>query len=163
MEYEPEVFDYIAQRFQANVRELEGALNCLQIYGEMTRRKVTAAAVREILCDLERDCRKIIRLADIEKAVCSLFGLTNRELKSESRSRVVSQPRMLAMFLARKYTATPYSEIGQHFGGRDHSTVMSAERKVQTWLDASATVRVAATSWSVQEVLGTLEQQLLAG
>lgn len=163
VEYEPEVFDYIAHRFQANVRELEGALNCLQTYGEMTQRKVTVSAAREILCDLERDCRKIIRLADIERAVCSMFGLTNRELKSESRSRTVSQPRMLAMFLARKHTGTPYTEIGQHFGGRNHSTVMSAERKVQDWLNSNATVHVAATPWSIHEVIGALEQQLLAG
>jgi chromosomal replication initiator protein len=163
IEYEPDVFDYVAQRFQANVRELEGALTCLQTYGEMTRRQVTVSAAREILCDLERDCRRKIHLADIERAVCALFGLTNRELKSESRSRAVSQPRMLAMFLARKHTATPYSEIGQHFGGRNHSTVMSAERKVQDWLKASAMLQVSSSAWSIQEVLGTLEQQLLAG
>ncbi len=161
--YAPDVFDYIAQRFQANVRELEGALNCLQTYGEMTRKEVTVSAAREILCDLERDCLKFIRLADIERAVCALFGLNGGELKSGSRSRTVSQPRMLAMFLARKHTSTPYSEIGQHFGGRNHSTVMSAERKVQEWLKSKASVQVASSLWPIEDVIGSLEQQLLAG
>lgn len=158
-----EALDYVAQRFQANVRELEGALNCLQTYGDMLHQTVTAAQARDILCDLERDCLKFIKLADIERAVCSFFGLTGRELKSESRSRSVSQPRMLAMYLARKHTSTPYSEIGQHFGGRNHSTVMSAERKVQDWIKSNAPVHVAASAWTIQDVLGSLEQQLLAG
>lgn len=158
-----DVLDYVAKRFSANVRELEGALNCLTTYAEMLQTSVTVAAAREILCDLERDCLKIIRLADIEQAVCALFGLTGRELKSESRSRTVSRPRMLAMYLARKHTSTPYSEIGQHFGGRDHSTVISAERKVREWIESNAALNVAAANWSVHDVLGQLEQQLLAG
>ncbi len=158
-----ETLDYVAQRFRSNVRELEGALNCLHTYAEMTGQSVTVAQAREILCDLERDCLRIIRLADIERAVCSFFGVTGRELKSESRSRTIAQPRMLAMFLARKHTATPYSEIGEHFGGRDHSTVISAERKVRDWIKTDAALKVAATQWSVHEVLGQIEQQLLAG
>lgn len=158
-----DVIDYVAQKFQANVRELEGALNCLQTFGEMTKQTVTASQAREILSDLERDCLRMIRLADIERTVCSFFGLTGRELKSESRSRTISHPRMLAMYLARKHTTTPYSEIGQHFGGRNHSTVMSAERKVQDWIKSNAALQVSSAPWPIQEVLGTLEQQLMAG
>jgi chromosomal replication initiator protein len=70
---------------------------------------------------------------------------------------------MLAMYLARKHTTTPYSEIGQHFGGRNHSTVMSAERKVQDWIKSNAALQVSSAPWPIQEVLGTLEQQLMAG
>ena len=70
---------------------------------------------------------------------------------------------MLAMFLARKHTASAYAEIGQHFGGRNHSTVMSAERKVQQWVEQSETIRVASQTWSIGEILQTIEQQLLAG
>ncbi len=159
----PAALDYVAEKFRANIRELEGALNCLQTFGEMTRQTVTAQHAREILSDLERDCRKTIRLADIEQAVCSLFGITNRELKSDSRSRKISHPRMLAMYLARKHTATPYSEIGQHFGGRNHSTVMSAEQKVQDWIKSNAAMNVASSAWTVPDVLASLEQQMLAG
>ncbi len=158
-----DVLDYIAQRFQTSVRELEGALHCLTTYGEMTKQPLTIGIARDVLSDLEQDCRKIIRLADIEQAVCNFFGLTERELKSERRSRSVSQPRMLAMYLARKHTSSAYSEIGRHFGGRNHSTVMSAERKVTEWLQDNASVKVAVQKWSIHDVVGTLEQQLLAG
>lgn len=162
-EFAPEALQYIAQRFQGNVRELEGALNCLQTYHSMTHKRVTLTQARQILADLERDCLRIVRLADIERVICNLFGVKPKDLASESRVRTVSQPRMLAMFLARKHTQSAYTEIGQHFGGRNHSTVMSAERKVQQWLDENSTIQVASQSWTIGEILSTIEQQLLAG
>ncbi len=162
-EYAPEALSYVAQRFPTNVRELEGALNCLQTYYSMTGRRVTQTAARQVLADLERDCMRIIRLADVERVICGLFGVKPKDLKSACRARTVSHPRMLAMYLARRLTQSAYSEIGQHFGGRNHSTVMSAERKVQQWLEEQATLRIAAQEWSVGEVLSVLEQQLLAG
>lgn len=162
-DFAPEALQYIAQRFQGNVRELEGALNCLQTYHSMTHKRVTLTQARQILADLERDCLRIVRLADIERVICNLFGVKPKDLASESRVRTVSQPRMLAMFLARKHTQSAYTEIGQHFGGRNHSTVMSAERKVQQWLDENSTIQVASQSWTIGEILSTIEQQLLAG
>ena len=159
----PESLEYIAQRFRGSVRELEGALNCLHAYHNMTRKRVTLSAAREVLADLERDCLRLIRLADIERVICHVFGIRPKDLQSESRVRTISQPRMLAMFLARKHTASAYAEIGQHFGGRNHSTVMSAERKVQQWVEQSETIRVASQTWSIGEILQTIEQQLLAG
>jgi len=162
-DFAPEALQYVAQRFQSSVRELEGALNCLQTCHAMTGKRVTLSAARQFLADLERDCLRIVRLTDIERVVCNLFGVKPKDLQSESRVRTVAQPRMLAMFLARKHTQSAYTEIGQHFGGRNHSTVMSAERKVQQWLDENATIQVAAQTWSIGEILSTLEQQLLAG
>ena len=70
---------------------------------------------------------------------------------------------MLAMFLARKHTRAAYSEIGQYFGGRNHSTVISAERRVRHWLDDHSAISVACAPWPVAEVVESLEQQLLAG
>ena len=162
-DFAPEALEYIAQRFQGSVRELEGALNCLHAYANMTRKRVTLTSAREVLADLERDCLRLIRLADIERVICNLFGVRPKDLQSDSRVRTISQPRMLAMFLARKHTPSAYAEIGQHFGGRNHSTVMSAERKVQQWLDHSETIKVASQTWSIGEILQTLEQQLMAG
>lgn len=162
-EFAPEALQYVAQRFQNSVRELEGALHCLQTLYSMTHKPVTLSAARQVLADLERDCLRIVRLADVVRVVCGLFGVKQKDLESESRVRTVSQPRMLAMFLARKHTQSAYSEIGQQFGGRNHSTVMSAERKVQQWLDENSTIQVASQTWSIGEILSTLEQQLLAG
>lgn len=162
-DFAPEALQYIAQCFQGSVRELEGALNCLHTYYIMTRKRVTQTAAREVLADLQRDCLRLVRLSDIERVICNLFGIKPKDLQSDSRARTVSQPRMLAMFLARKHTPSAYAEIGQHFGGRNHSTVMSAERKVQQWIEHSETIKVASQSWSIGEILQTLEQQLMAG
>lgn len=158
-----EALHYIAQRFKSNVRELEGALNCLQTLHSMTGKRVTLSAARQVLADLERDCARVVRMSDVEQAVCNLFGVQPKELRSSSRSRALSQPRMLAMYLARKHTQAAYTDIGQYFGGRNHSTVMSAEKKVQSWLDKQSELRINARAWTVDEVLNTLEQQLLAG
>ena len=68
---------------------------------------------------------------------------------------------MLAMFLARKLTQAAYSEIGDFFGGRNHSTVISAERQVQTWMTEETKVTIASRQWSVGELVQTIEQQLL--
>ena len=152
----------VAQWFRQNVRELEGALNCLEAHFSVSQVRLTAATSRQILADLQRDCVRIVRLADVERAICDLFRLIPDELRSASRSRNVSQPRMLAMFLARKLTQAAYSEIGDFFGGRNHSTVISAERQVQSWMTDDTKVTIASRQWSVGELVQTLEQQLLA-
>jgi chromosomal replication initiator protein len=121
------------------------------------------SAARHVLADLERDCVRVIRVADVEQAVCRFFAVEPAELRSPRRNRSVSQPRMLAMYLARKLTQAAYSEIGEYFGGRNHSTVMSAEKRVRTMLDSQATFRIAAQSWKLGELVGSLEQQLLTG
>jgi chromosomal replication initiator protein len=159
----PETLKYVARRFAGSVRELEGALHCLQVYHRMTGRRVCVAAAREVLEDLERDCLKVVRMADIERAVCDMFGVDAADLKSAGRTRSVSEPRMLAMYLARRHTRAAYSEIGQYFGGRNHATVISADRKVAAWLDQNQEVKVASQNWRLKDVLDTLEQQLLAG
>lgn len=162
-DFSQEALHYIAERFTSNVRELEGALHCLQTYYRMTGQRVGIHAARQVLSDLERDCIKVVRMADIERAICDLFGLESQELKSSSRTRALSQPRMLAMYLARKHTRAAYSEIGQYFGGRNHSTVISAERKIDAGLIGEAPVKVASQTWRMADVLEALEQQLQAG
>ena len=158
----PEAVALVAQWFRNNVRELEGAMNYLEAHFAVNRQRVTGPIARNILADLQRDCIRIVRLADVERVVCDLFRLIPDELRSSSRARIVAQPRMLAMFLARKLTQAAYSEIGEYFGGRNHSTVISAERQVQEWLAGDTSFTIAARQWSAGELLQTLEQQLLA-
>ena len=95
--------------------------------------------------------------------MCGFFGIKAQELKSSRRSRNVARPRMLAMFLARKLVRASYNEIGQYFGGRNHSTVVSAERTVREWMEEGTAIQVSADSWPLREVLDTLEQRLSAG
>lgn len=158
-----EALNFIAERFRNNVRELEGALNCLSTYFHMTGKRVGVTIARRVLADLERDCIRVVRMADVEQAVSRFFGVPTDDLKSSRRHRSVSRPRMLAMFLARKLTQAAYSEIGQYFGGRNHSTVMSAERNVKEWLEQGTPIDVASQSWPLEDVLEALEQQLFAG
>jgi chromosomal replication initiator protein len=158
-----EALELVAQRFRTSVRELEGALNCLETYGLMTGKTVGVSMARQVLADLERDCVRVVRLADIEQTVCRFFAVGSEELRSPRRGRSVSQPRMLAMYLARKMTQAAYTEIGEHFGGRNHSTVMSAEKRVRELLESDATVRAGTQEWKLGDLLASLEQQLLTG
>ena len=157
-----EALDFVAQRFRNNVRELEGALNCLATWHALHGKRVTLTAARRVLADLERDCVRIVRPSDVEQVVSDFFGVPADELRSPRRSRAVSQPRMLAMYLIRKHTQAAYNEIGRHFGGRNHSTVMAAERKVEEGLLRRETLRVASQTWTLAEVVEALEQQLRA-
>lgn len=158
-----EALEFVARRFTNNVRELEGAVNCLHTYHTMTKRRVSLQAAREVLTRLERDCLRVVRLADVEQAVCRLFQVSADELKSAKRARSLSQPRMLAMYLARRLTSCAYSEIGQFFGKRNHSTVMAAEKKIKRLIDENGEIRVCGEPWPLQEVLDSLEGQLKTG
>ncbi len=157
-----DALEFVADRFTRNVRELEGAVHFLTTWQNVNAGRVTVSGARDALSVLVRDCMKIVRLTDVENAVCNLFGLPADELRSARRQRTVSEPRMLAMFLARRLTQAAYTEIGAHFGGRNHSTVMSAERKISDLIKSKASVRIAAQDWPVSELIAQLEQQLKA-
>ncbi len=158
-----EVVEFVASRFKDNVRELEGAMNTLQNWAIASGRKVTLSVAREALLNLERDCMRIVRLVDVEQAICQTFGLTADDLRSDKRTRSATQPRMLAMFLARRLTGTAYAEIGQFFGGRNHSTVVSAERRIEALVSKCSSLKIGASVWTVEELVESLERQILVG
>ncbi len=158
-----EVVEFVASRFKENVRELEGAMNTLQNWALASGKRVTPAAARESLIRLERDCMRIVRMTDVEHAICQTFGMTTDDLRSDKRTRTATQPRMLAMYLTRRLTGTAYAEIGQFFGGRNHSTVVSAERRIKDLLATQSRVRIGAHDWAVEELVETLERQILVG
>ena len=158
----PEALEYVANQFRNNVREIEGAINVLATLTRMTKKRVTLTAAKRVLANMQRDCTRIVRLGDVEEVVCEFFGIEANELKSSRRNRSISQPRMMAMFLARKLTGAAYSEIGNFFGGRNHSTVKSAEKKVLTWIDDSSEFNIASYTWTAENILEQLEQKLRA-
>jgi chromosomal replication initiator protein len=157
-----DALEFVATRFTRNVRELEGAVHFLANWQQASSSRITVSTARDSLANLVRDCVKIVRLADVEHAVCNLFGLPSDELRSPKRQRSVSEPRMLAMYLSRRLTKAAYTEIGGYFGGRNHSTVMSAERKIGQLVRSNASVRISAQDWPMSELVATLEQQLVA-
>ncbi|MEZ6059481.1 MAG: chromosomal replication initiator protein DnaA [Planctomycetaceae bacterium] len=159
-----EALDFVARRCQKNVREIQGALNCLHSHFELTGRKITVARAREILGDMERECRRLVRINDVEKVICDAFGLTAADLRSKSRRRAVACPRSLAMYIARKLTKLAYREIGAYFGGRDHSTVVAAEKRVLAWVESDEAVNLPSScrGRSVAEIIAELEERLMA-
>lgn len=154
------VLGYLAEQLRGNVRELEGAIHSIQHYSRVAARPVDLALMREALGDLLRHSLRIVQLADIDRAVCAVLRLESGALQSKQRVWSQSHPRMLAMYLARKHTAATYTEVGQHFGGRNHSTVVAAEKKVRLWLEADGTVQLGQNAVRVRELVERVERQL---
>jgi len=125
-----EVCRLIASRFGVHARQVEGALNLLHSVYLMDGKPITEAVAEEKLSDLFRLNRRDIRLPDISKIVCETYGISEETLRSKSRVRQIAAPRMLAMWLARKYTRSALSEIGLYFGNHSHSSVISAQKKI---------------------------------
>jgi chromosomal replication initiator protein len=105
----------------------------------------------------------VVRLADIERAVCDVFGIETQSLQSERKIRTVSQPRMLAMWLARKHTRAALSEIGNYFGLRSHTSVISAQRRVERLLSTRDANQVQRLECSFSEAVRRVELQLKTG
>jgi chromosomal replication initiator protein len=154
------VLTIIATQITAGARELRGALNRLEAmshaYGEPISRELTERA----LTDLARHSTRTVRLADVEKVVCEVFGIEPTQLRSDRKGRSLSEPRMLGMWLARKYTRAPWSEIGEFFGRRSHSTVISAHRRVEKLITDHAQVGVADRTCDVEDAIRKLETAL---
>jgi chromosomal replication initiator protein len=154
------VLRYLAEHLRGNVRELEGAVHTLQHYCRVSQRPVDKQAVREALRDLLRHVGQKMRVEDIDQAVCAALELTRGCLQTSERAWSVSHPRMLAMFLARKHTSASHSEIGRYFGGRNHSTVVAAEKKVRAWLASDSHLAFGQGKQALAEVVSRIENCL---
>lgn len=158
-----DVQNYIASRLTSHARELSGALCRLQAVSEAFGRSVNLGMAEESLSDLIRHSSRVVRLPDIEHAVCRIFGLEPESLQSNRRAKRVSQPRMLAMWLARKHTRSALAEIGDFFGHRSHSTVVSAQKRIDSLLADSTPIELADQISTFDDAIRQVEQLLLAG
>jgi chromosomal replication initiator protein len=158
-----EVIHYVATHMTRHARELIGAMNRLEATSHMLGLPVTPGMAEEALSDLVRSSARSVRLADIERAVCSAFGIESGSLQSSRRARTVNHPRMLAMFLARRHTTSALTEIGSYFGRRSHSTVISAQKTVGEWVAQGSRIVLADTTWDVEEAIRRVEDVLRAG
>jgi chromosomal replication initiator protein len=127
-----EVAFFIGQRIRSNVRELEGALRRVAAYAHFTHRSVTLELAREALRDLLALQDKLITIDNIQKTVAEYYKIRVADLVSKRRTRSIARPRQVAMALAKELTNHSLPEIGDAFGGRDHTTVLHACRKVAT-------------------------------
>ncbi len=158
-----DVVHFIATHMTRHARELLGAVNRLEATSHMLGMPITADMAAEALSDLVRSSARSVRLADIERAVCSAFGIESGSLQSARRARTVNHPRMLAMFLARRHTSSALAEIGSYFGRRSHSTVIAAQKTVVEWVAQRSRIVLADASWDVEEAIRRVEDVLRAG
>jgi chromosomal replication initiator protein len=146
-----EVALYLGAQVKSNVRELEGALTRLCARASIEGRTITRELAEETLRSFIPTSPPGLTIEAIQREVASYFGVKLHDLKGPKRHRAVAHPRMVAMYLARKLTSMSYPEIGSRFGGKDHSTVISAVRKIE---------RLAATDPAHRSVINTLEGHL---
>lgn len=163
MELPEGVADTVAARVTGGARDLAGALNRLHVTSLATGTPISASLAETALSALAAESGGVVRLPDIQRAVCDVLGLEPDTLQSERKSKAVSYPRMLAMFLARKYTRAALSEIGHYFGRRSHSTVISAQRKVERWMHQRQAIDLAGGTWQVDDAIRQVEDRLQAG
>jgi chromosomal replication initiator protein len=128
----PEVLEYIASKISTNIRELEGALIRVTAFASLNRQPVDLTITEIVLKDLlPSETGPEITAAQIMAATAQYFGVTVDDLCGSSRSRVLVTARQIAMYLCRELTDLSLPKIGQAFGGRDHTTVMHADRKIR--------------------------------
>lgn len=158
-----EVVDLVADRLIDDVRKLHGALNRLQAYHQAYEQSITLEFALDALGELFQAESRSVQLRDIERAVCDVFGVEAEQLKSASKTRNITQARQLAMWLARRHTRAALSEIGAYFGRRSHSTVISAEKKVNAWRSKQAVLRVTNRDCPVDEAIDQLQIRMRVG
>ncbi|MBX6321279.1 MAG: chromosomal replication initiator protein DnaA [Rhodospirillaceae bacterium] len=125
------VLEFLAHKITSNVRELEGALNRITANATLVGRPVTLESTQELLHDLLRANDRKVTIEEIQKKVAEHYRIKLADMHSVRRARAVARPRQVAMYLAKQLTSRSLPEIGRKFGGRDHTTVMHAVRKVE--------------------------------
>ncbi|QDO99871.1 chromosomal replication initiator protein DnaA [Thalassotalea sp. PS06] len=136
-----EVAFFIAKRLRSNVRELEGALNRVIANANFTGRPITIDFVREALRDLLALQDKLVTIDNIQRTVAEYYKIKVADILSKRRNRSVARPRQIAMALAKELTSHSLPEIGDAFGGRDHTTVLHACRKVKALREESHDIK----------------------
>jgi chromosomal replication initiator protein len=129
---EPKVLEFLAHRISSNVRVLEGALTRLFAFATLVGREITLDMAQECLADLLRASDRKVTIEEIMRKVAEHYNLRMSDMTSARRARAVARPRQIAMYLAKTLTSKSLPEIGRRFGGRDHTTVMHAVKRVES-------------------------------
>jgi len=140
IELREDVAFFIAKRIRSNVRDLEGALQRVLAYSRFTRQPLSIDMAQEALKDLLALHQKLVTLESIQKTVAEYFKIRVSDLLSKKRTRSIARPRQIAMALAKELTNHSLPEIGEAFGGRDHTTVLHACRKVAELLETDSRI-----------------------
>ena len=131
VEVPDKVLEFLAHKITTNIRELEGAFNRITAHAMLVGRTVTVDMAREVLADLLRASNRLISIEDIQRRVSSHYNIRTNDMFSNRRAAAIARPRQIAMYLAKDLTSLSYPAIGRSFGGRDHTTVMHAVKKIE--------------------------------
>jgi chromosomal replication initiator protein len=127
-----EVALYLAQNTTSNIRELEGTLTNIIAHATLLKTEITLDLAKEVLRTiLKQQDKKFLSIESIQREVANFFGIRVQDLKSDKKQKNIAVPRQVTMYLARRYTGASYPEIGEKFGGKDHSTVIHAVKKIE--------------------------------
>lgn len=160
----PTVIEFLGERLTGDLRRMSGALNRLHAYHLSVGEPITVATAEAELSDLFSEFQsQRISLGGIEAAICDLCGIKPAQLKSSSRQKPVTTARMLAMYLSREFTSSAFSEIGNYYGGRSHSTVIAAQKQVNRWLESNQGVTLPHATYRINEVMSRLKSNLRIG
>jgi chromosomal replication initiator protein len=160
LELDQGVVDVVAQQVVGTGRLLSGAINRLVAVSMAVGQPITTELAEFALIEFCRQHAPQVKLADIQRAVCEVFGVESSSLKSQRKTRAVAEPRMLAMWLARRYTRAALSEIGDFFGRRSHSTVVSAQKKFDKLISQRGKLVVGDQACPIEEALRRIEAKL---
>lgn len=142
----PETVAALASHLSGGAREVSGALNRMALLHETFGHDLNVSLAEKVANDTNRITSPPVRLRDIQTAVCEVFGVDAASLRSTKRSKSIAEPRMLAMWLARKMTGSAWSEIADYFNRSSHSTVISAHRRVERLLASSEPTSLSSTA-----------------
>ena len=132
--------EFLAHKISSNVRELEGALNRLAAYSSLVQKPITIDSVYDVLSDVIRASNRQVSISEIQRQVAQHFNIRIDDMHSKRRSKNIVHPRQVAMYLAKHLTSSSYPEIGQKFGGRDHTTVMHGVSKIEKAMNEDASI-----------------------
>lgn len=135
MEIPKEVIKYIAYNVQSNVRELEGALISLLAQSSLNRKEIDLELAKKVLKSFVKASTKELTIDTIQKMVCEYYHVPYDKLLEKTRKREIVQARQISMFLAKMFTKSSLKTIGEHFGGRDHTTVIHSCQTVRDLMD----------------------------
>lgn len=157
------LIETITPMLSGDGRVISGVVNVLNTLQRMLGRSPSLQELQQFAGQLLRSNQSVATLGLIESAVCQAFHLPPESLRSKSQTRALSGPRKLAMYLSRQLTPSAYSEIGNHFGGRSHSTAISAEQHVKAWISEGTPIGRGMTAMTAREALDRVETLLRTG
>ncbi|MCM2370050.1 DnaA/Hda family protein [Aporhodopirellula aestuarii] len=162
LDCDPALLAEVSEAVGGDARAVTGVANLIGMLQRMFRREPTIDEIRQFGGDLMRNTRSAPSLRSIEKAVCEAFGLEGDGLRGKAQTRRVSEPRTLAMYLARQHTGSAFTEIAKHFGRRSHTGAIAAQQKVEEWLASGKFIGGGDAAMAAADAIARVEARLRA-